>query len=123
MPHATQQETLGAIQGVTQDASQHAEENRPAATGHPEAAAASTPAGSTSPAPVEPGEPKDPGGTGDPVEPPQPQVLPSSTPDGPQTIPAPATPEGEPGPDAQLENAGTSLGESSDDGGSEGVSR
>lgn len=30
---------------------------------------------------------------------PEPEVLPSSTPDGPQTIPSPTTPEGEPGPD------------------------
>ena len=30
---------------------------------------------------------------------PHPEVQPSSTPDGPQVIPAPSTPEGEPGPD------------------------
>ena len=122
MPHATQQQALGATQGVTQDAAQYADHERPVAVGHPEAAAMNAPTG-TSPAPVEPGDPKDPGGTGDPVEPPQPQVLPSSTPDGPQTIPAPTTPEGEPGPDAQLENAGTSLDEPSDDAGSEGAVR
>jgi len=34
-----------------------------------------------------------------PVE--EPEVLPSSTPDGPQIIPAPSTPPGEPGPDPQ----------------------
>lgn len=122
MPYATQQEPRGATQGVTQDASQYAEEDRPVATGQPQAAAANAPTG-TSPAPVEPGDPKDPGGTGDPVEPPQPQVLPSSTPDGPQTIPAPTTPEGEPGPDARSENAGTSLDEPSDDSGNEGAAR
>jgi hypothetical protein len=36
----------------------------------------------------------------DPSQAPEPEVRPSSTPDGPQTIPAPGTPEGEPGPDA-----------------------
>lgn len=43
----------------------------------------------------------------DPSTTPDPEVLPSSTPDGPQTIPAPTTPEGEPGPDApeRFENA------------------
>jgi len=30
---------------------------------------------------------------------PDPEVRPSSTPDGPSTVPAPSTPEGEPGPD------------------------
>jgi hypothetical protein len=51
-------------------------------------------------APVEPGSPKDPGGPGEPVDPPHPEVVPSSTPDGPAVIPAPSTPEGEPGPTA-----------------------
>lgn len=37
----------------------------------------------------------------EPAETPQPEVLPSSTPDGPQTIPTEGTPEGEPGPDPQ----------------------
>jgi hypothetical protein len=38
---------------------------------------------------------------GDPLSPStEPEVHPSSTPDGPQTIPAPGTPAGEPGPDA-----------------------
>src|SRR4051794_7506467 len=37
----------------------------------------------------------------DPAETPQPEVLPSSTPEGPQTIPTEGTPEGEPGPDPQ----------------------
>ena len=75
-----------------------------------------------------------PTGSVDPVPPTEePDVLPSSTPDGPQVIPSPSTPEGEPGPDPfgadadsgpdadsgsdqaaevrreQLENAGTSL--------------
>jgi hypothetical protein len=36
----------------------------------------------------------------DPQQVPEPEVRPSSTPDGPQTIPAPTTPEGEPGPSA-----------------------
>jgi hypothetical protein len=36
----------------------------------------------------------------DPQQVPEPEVQPSSTPDGPQTIPAPTTPEGEPGPSA-----------------------
>jgi hypothetical protein len=36
----------------------------------------------------------------DPSQAPEPEVLPSSTPDGPQTIPVPGTPPGEPGPDA-----------------------
>jgi hypothetical protein len=31
---------------------------------------------------------------------PDPQVLPSSTPEGPQVIPTPGTPAGEPGPSA-----------------------
>lgn len=73
---------------------------------------------------------------------PEPTVQPSSTPDGPQVIPSPSTPPGEPGPDpvtepgpepetqpaetgtdtatqAQLENAGTSLDEPSDNSGAE----
>lgn len=37
----------------------------------------------------------------EPAESPQPEVLPSSTPDGPQVIPTQGTPEGEPGPDPQ----------------------
>jgi hypothetical protein len=37
----------------------------------------------------------------EPAEGPEPQVLPSSTPEGPQAIPTEGTPEGEPGPDAQ----------------------
>jgi hypothetical protein len=77
---------------------------------------------------VNPGEPA-------PEEPHEPSVLPSSTPEGPQTVPSAPTPEGEPGPDLpeqdprpetdpeQIENAGTSLDEPSDDSGSEGVSR
>lgn len=36
----------------------------------------------------------------DPSQAPEPNVEPSSTPDGPQVIPTPGTPEGEPGPDA-----------------------
>jgi len=36
---------------------------------------------------------------GDPVD--NPEVQPSSTPDGPQVVPAPDTPEGEPGPDPE----------------------
>ncbi|MDX6326474.1 MAG: hypothetical protein QOK15_2828, partial [Nocardioidaceae bacterium] len=39
--------------------------------------------------------------TTEPAETPQPDVLPSSTPDGPQVIPTEGTPEGEPGPDPQ----------------------
>lgn len=51
---------------------------------------------------------------------PEPQVQPSSTPDGPQVVPAPLTPEGEPGPDGvQAENAGTSLDQPSDGSGAE----
>jgi hypothetical protein len=41
----------------------------------------------------------------DPSQHPEPEVLPSSTPDGPQVIPSPATPEGEPGPDAPADYA------------------
>lgn len=37
--------------------------------------------------------------TTEPATAPDPEVLPSSTPEGPQVIPAPGTPEGEPGPD------------------------
>jgi hypothetical protein len=44
--------------------------------------------------------------------------VPSSTPEGPGTIPAPTTPEGEPGPDQAL-NAETSQGEPSDASGNE----
>jgi hypothetical protein len=72
---------------------------------------------------VNPGEPA-------PDEPHDPGVVPSSTPEGPQTVPVEPTPEGEPGPDPrpdpateQLENAETSLDEPSDDSGSEGESR
>ena len=64
----------------------------------------------------------------DPVpSPPDPDVVPSSTPGGPSIIPTPGTPEGEPGPDPapdpqqrseQLENAGTSLDQPSDGSGS-----
>jgi hypothetical protein len=73
----------------------------------------------------------DPGPSG-----PDPQVRPSSNPDGPATIPAPGTPPGEPGPDPepqpdddpdapagsdflQEENARTSLDQPSDGSGSE----
>ena len=41
----------------------------------------------------------------DPQQVPEPEVQPSSTPDGPQTIPAPTTPEGEPGPSAPTRSA------------------
>lgn len=47
---------------------------------------------------------------------PEPDVRPSSTPDGPQVVPAPSTPPGEPGPDPDPEvtgsdpNAGGSTG-------------
>ncbi|MBA2465494.1 MAG: hypothetical protein H0V42_11060 [Nocardioidaceae bacterium] len=65
----------------------------------------------------------------DPQTPPDPDVVPSSTPDGPSIIPTPGTPEGEPGPDPQpdpdsqerspqAENAGTSLDQPSDGSGS-----
>jgi hypothetical protein len=37
----------------------------------------------------------------EPADNPQPEVLPSSTPEGPQVIPTEGTPEGEPGPDPQ----------------------
>jgi hypothetical protein len=47
----------------------------------------------TPPSPTDPGTPAP-----DPPLP-EPEVQPSSTPDGPQTIPSPSTPEGEPGPD------------------------
>jgi hypothetical protein len=58
---------------------------------------------------------------------PDPDVQPSSTPDGPSTIPSPTTPEGEPGPDpdpdqehaVQAENAETSLDQPSDGSGGE----
>lgn len=54
---------------------------------------------------------------------PEPQVQPSSTPDGPQVVPAPPTspsPAAEPGPDGvQAENAGTSLDQPSDGSGAE----
>jgi hypothetical protein len=66
---------------------------------------------------VNPGPQEHPAGT-DPNE--QPSVQPSGNPDGPQVVPAPATPEGEPGPDAeQAENAGTSLDQPSDGSGAE----
>lgn len=77
---------------------------------------------------VNPGEPA-------PDEPHEPSVVPSSTPDGPQTVPSAPTPEGEPGPDSpeqepapdgdpeQVENAETSMDEPSDNSGSEGESR
>ena len=79
-------------------------------------------------------------GSVDPASPqPEPEVHPSSTPDGPSTIPTPTTPEGEPGPDPenrdqddngadtrsdagrrlQAENAGTSLDQPSDGSGGE----
>ena len=87
-------------------------------------------------APTPPGGPQrqdapdadvNPTGSVDPSPPgPDPDVQPSSTPDGPTTIPSPATPEGEPGPDAdrgehpvQAENAETSLDQPSDGSGSE----
>ena len=38
---------------------------------------------------------------------PDPQVLPSSTPTGPQVIPTPGTPAGEPGPTAPTPEPGT----------------
>ena len=45
---------------------------------------------------------------------------PSGNPDGPQVVPAPPTPEGEPGPDSeQRENAATSLDQPSDNTGAE----
>jgi hypothetical protein len=51
---------------------------------------------------------------------PEPTVQPSSTPDGPQVVPAPPSPAAEPGPDsAQAENAGTSLDQPSDGSGAE----
>ena len=41
----------------------------------------------------------------EPSQAPEPEVQPSSTPDGPQVIPAPDSPEGEPGPDVdEVEN-------------------
>src|SRR4051812_23279825 len=43
--------------------------------------------------------------TTDPAPTPEPQVQPSSTPDGPQVIPTHGTPEGEPGPDPDAERA------------------
>lgn len=51
--------------------------------------------------PIPPGEPDapPPSGPGSVPPLPEPDVLPSSTPDGPQVIPSPSTPEGEPGPD------------------------
>lgn len=52
----------------------------------------------TDSAPPVPTEPPGPGAP-EPDSPPDPDVQPSSTPDGPQTIPSPSTPEGEPGPD------------------------
>jgi hypothetical protein len=78
----------------------HAGADLPAPPGGPQRSDA--PAGSTSP--------------GGPETEPQPEVHPSSTPDGPQVVPAPAEPE--PGPDRpersaeqqlQEENAATSL--------------
>jgi hypothetical protein len=77
---------------------------------------------------VNPGEPG-------PDEPHEPEVVPSSTPDGPQTVPVEPDPDGEPAPEQpeprpgpagapdQLENAATSMDEPSDDSGSEGESR
>ena len=69
------------------------------------------PAGTVAPGgPGTPNQPEDP----EPVErPSEPVVEPSSTPEGPTTIPTPATPEGEPGPDA------TALREPSDNSGNE----
>ena len=58
--------------------------------------------------------------TEEPQTPPEPTVQPSSPPDGPQVVPSPSTPEGEPGPDpAQAENAATSLDQPSDNSGAE----
>ena len=72
---------------------------------------------------VNPGPQEHPVGT-DPDQ--QPSVQPSGNPDGPQVVPAPTTPEGEPGPDSdqaekaeQAENAATSLDEPSDNSGGE----
>jgi hypothetical protein len=76
---------------------------------------------------VNPGEPA-------PDEPHEPNVVPSSTPEGPQTVPvepdpdgppAPEQPEPQPGPETpdQMANAATSMEEPSDDSGSEGESR
>ena len=75
-------------------------------------------------------------GSVDPSTQPEPEVHPSSTPEGPSTIPTPPTPEGEPGPDPQerddngadtrsaalrlqAENAETSLDQPSDGSGGE----
>lgn len=66
-----------------------------------------------------------PGGSVDPAPPQEdPDIVPSSTPEGPSTIPTPSTPEGEPGPDPQeqseqLANAATSQAQPSDASGSE----
>ncbi|MGZ5416889.1 MAG: hypothetical protein ACXWDI_06895 [Nocardioides sp.] len=66
---------------------------------------------------VNPGPQKHPQGT-DPNA--QPSVQPSGSPDGPQVVPAPPTPEGEPVPDReQGENAATSLDQPSDNAGAE----
>jgi hypothetical protein len=92
------------------------------------------PRGSSGPdAPAAPGGPMrtdapagttTPGGPDDPPQEPEPEVHPSSLPDGPQTIPAPTT-DGERHPRTQTdqaneqlqeENAETSLGQPSDSG-------
>jgi hypothetical protein len=81
----------------------------------------------------EPDPDVNPTGPVDPGQPPtDPDIHPSSTPEGPSTVPAPSTPEGEPGPDprpdspedspsyrVQAENAGTSLDQPSDGSGGE----
>ena len=66
--------------------------------------------------PAQPGKPKkvdEPEGSTTPAAEPEPQVQPSSSPDGPTAVPTPATPTGEPGPDDQVANAQTSQGEPS----------
>ena len=58
----------------------------------------------------------------DPQQVPDPEVQPSSTPDGPQTIPAPATPEGEPGPSAPTRDAFENRGSNPNSTGPHGLS-
>lgn len=70
---------------------------------------------------VNPGPQQHPQGTApQPESEPEPHVEPSGSPDGPKVIPAPTTPEGEPGPDReQADNAATSLDQPSDNSGAE----
>lgn len=116
----------GYVAAMASDEQTHRDLDAPAPPGSPMRQDA--PAADVTPGPA-------PGGDPEPGSDPEPAVLPSSTPDGPQTVPsgdpAPGTqpetkPSGDPTPpsqadfeNAQAENAETSLDEPSDNSGGE----